>query len=137
MTNVPRLPLAERPAFARKMIAVWRLHHLAAGEDLTVTVWPGEWPDDQPREVKGVPVVEDDRIGGTGAVMILGKTRGVWRACYQIATTLFAGMTADDLAICTAFMSVADDRSMKLWLHPDPVSGEVPMWAIAPRGAGD
>lgn len=129
------MPLDRRPAFARKMIAVWRLHHLAAGKELTVTVWPGEWPEGEPREIKGVPVVEDDRIGGSNAIMILGQVRGVWRAAYNLCVAWYVNFTVEDVAITTAFMEVGDDPEMKVWLHPDPGTGEVPMWAV-PKKVG-
>lgn len=130
-----RIPLPGRPGFARKMIAVWRLHHLTNGEDLTVTVWPGEWPADAAREVKGVPVVEDDRIGGKGAVMVLGRVGDMWRAAYNLAVVPFAGVAPVDLAVATAFMEVGEDpgSNIKLWLHPDPADGTVPMWEIPRR----
>lgn len=134
MSKVPLMPLSERPAMARKMIAVWRLHHLSSGEELSVTVWPGEWPDDQPHEVKGVRVEESDQIGGSGAMLVLGRVGEVWRGCYQLCSSLLADMAPVDLAICTAFMEVGADRDMKLWLHPSPETGDVPMWTVRKSG---
>lgn len=130
--TVDRLPLEQRPRFARKMVAVWRLHHLTNGEELTVTVWPGEWPAGMPHEVKDVPVVEDTRIGGNGAVMILGRKGDLWLAAFNLAAEVYADITPEDLAITTAYMQVGPDPTsdMKIWLHPSPDDGTVPMWAV-------
>jgi hypothetical protein len=42
------MPLSDRPRFVRRLTAVWRLHHLAAGQDLTAVIWSGEGPLDIP-----------------------------------------------------------------------------------------
>lgn len=126
--------LADRPQFARKLLAVWRLQHLAAGDDMHVVVWPGEWPDSQPREVKGVPVDESDKIGGPGSVMVMGRARGSWRCVYQLAFPQHSLFSAQELAIICGYFDVPDDGApMKVWMHPDPVSGAVPMWEVARR----
>lgn len=130
------LPIADRPRFARKMIAVWRWHHMARGEDLTVCVWPGEWPAGTPHEVAGAGVTEG-KVGGAGGQLVLGRVGDVWRGAYQLASRYLVDLTPDDLAIACAFTEVdMDDPEMKLWLHPDPVTGEVPMWAIRRNDAG-
>lgn len=134
--SIDLLPLAGRPAYARKMIAVWRLHHLAAGDELTVTVWPGEWPD-APREVQGVPVVEDERVGGPESMMILGRVGTAWRVAYNHCYRLAAELGVDDLALTTAFLELDENRDMRLWLSPSPETGEVPMWSITRRAGGD
>lgn len=134
MADVPKLPLADRPRFAAKMIAVWRWHHMAMGEDLTVTVMPGEWPDGVPHEVKGCLIHEDPAPAGAGGMLVLGRKGTKWYGAYNVAVDMMAGMSTQDLAICTFFMEVAEDRSAKLWMHPDPVSGDVPMWRMAARG---
>lgn len=132
-----RIPLAARPRFAAKMLAVWRWHHMAAGEQLSVTVMPGEWPEDQPHEVRGCPVHESDQIGGPGAVMVLGQVGAVWRGAYQLAVLPLAGWQVQEIAVATAFLEVDAARRAKLWLHPDPATGETPMWEMPlPRAGG-
>lgn len=128
--SVPLLPLADRPRFAAKMIAVWRWHHMAQGEELTVTVMPGEWPEGVPREVKGCEVVEHASVGGAGGILILGRKGTKWYAAYQLAIADTAAFSVQDMAVMTAYMEVAEDRSLKLWLSPDPDTGEVPMWQM-------
>lgn len=132
------LPVADRPSFARKMLAVWRLHHLAAGADLTICVYPGEWPDDAPREVKGVPVRDDDALiaGGPGGIFVLGRARESWRWAFSLASAAGADMSARDLAIMTAYGEVDNDRNARFWLSPDPVTGEVPMWMLTTATEG-
>jgi hypothetical protein len=136
-TDVPRLALEDRPRFAAKMIAVWRWHHMAQGEELSVTVMPGEWPDGVPHEVKGVPIVENDGIGGPGSFLVLGKVGGKWRGAYQLAVRMWfeARCATEDLATASFYMEVDDDRSLKLWMAPDPETGDVPMWTMPPGGA--
>lgn len=129
-----KLPIADRPRFAAKMIAVWRWHHMARGEDLSVCVMTGEWPEGVPHEVKGCEVVERDDVGGSGGVLVLGRKGTKWYAAYQLAITGPADFSVQDLAVMTFYMEVAEDRSMKLWLSPDPATGEVPMWQMAARG---
>lgn len=129
--SVERIPLADRPRFAAKMIAVWRWHHMArGGEDLTVYVKPGEWPDDAPRQVKGVRVEDNDQIGGEGAVLVLGRVNGRLRGALQVAAQIWhdSRCSPAQLAIATAFMEFDDDLNMTLWLHPDPQTGETPVW---------
>lgn len=130
--NLDMMPLPDRPAFARKLLAVWRLQHLAAGEDVTISVAPGEWPD-APRQVKGVPVVDDDR-NAPGAVMVLGRVGTAWRVAYNHALALATGMTVEQLTCLTGFAEVDDDREMKVWAAPSPDAGRVPVWS-ATRGA--
>jgi hypothetical protein len=129
------LPVEGRPRFARKMVAVWRWHHMARGEEMTVFVWPGEWPD-APREVAGA-AVKEGTVGGAGGVLVLGRVGEVWRGAYQLASRLWDGTSPSDLAIACAFTEVdLSDPEMKVWLHPDPVTGDVPMWAVQlDRGA--
>lgn len=133
--SVPLVDLADRPRFAAKMIAVWRWHHMAQGEDLAVTVMPGEWPDGVAHEIKGCPVVEDKAPSGAGGMLVLGRKGTKWYGAYQLAIADTLRFSVQELAIMTAFMEVAEDRSMKLWLHPSPETGEVPMWQMAPRAA--
>lgn len=140
--SAPAIPVAGRPRFAAQMVAVWRWHHMARGEELSVVVRPGEWPDGEPLEVKGVPVVEDDKIGGANAVLVLGRVGSHWRAAYQIAAQMWvdAAITTQDLAIATVFMEFDGSLDMTVWLHPDPETGEVPMWTHkgrAPRAGSD
>lgn len=135
--SLPRMPLQDRPLFARRMIAVWRLHHLSAGEELKVRVHSGEWPDGHPAEVKSVPVVEDDvASGGPGGVLVLGRIGDVWRAAFNVAVDLHRNTPAAELAIVSAYMEVTAPRApLRIWMHPDPRTGEVPMWEFLPRGA--
>lgn len=136
MSDVELLPIAARPRYVRRLVAVWRKQHLAMGDDLSVIVWTGEWPTGTPPFVAGtVPVREDDRIGGPGSVMVLGRVGQVWRVAYNMAFDIDGLVGVDELAITTAYLEVADaDEPMKMWLHPSPTTGEVPMWLI-PRGA--
>lgn len=127
--RVARIPIADRPRFARKMIAVWRLHHLAAGEDLAVLVPPGEWPDDVEPQVKGVPVVQTAGMGGDGSVVVIGRKAGAWYVACNIAAAPLADFTAENLAITTVYIQVADKRTM-IWLHPAAHDGAVPMWEV-------
>lgn len=132
--GVPLIPIPDRPAFARRMVAAWRLHHLAAGNDLTVLVWPDEWPHSHDRAVKGVPVVEDGTIGGPGSLLVLGKARGTWRFCCGLATSLTAGMDSAIFAVTCAYGEVRDDGT-RVWLAPSPATGEVPVWLVPKAGA--
>lgn len=132
--SVPLLPLADRPRFAAKMIAVWRWHHMAMGEELAVTIMPGEWPIDTPYELKGCKIVEHPSVGGSGGVLVLGRKGSDWYGAYQLATADQLGWSTEELALATFYMKVGDDPDMKLWLSPDPVTGEVPMWSIARDG---
>lgn len=128
-TPVPMLDMADRPRFARTMVAVWRWHHLAKGEDLVVLVWPGEWPEGGPAEVAGARVDTSEDIGGRSAILVLGKARGKWLGAQQLMSSAWRGITAKDLAIACAFMEVGDDRRLKIWLHPDPDTGAPsPVW---------
>lgn len=133
MAEVQPLPLADRPAFARKMLAVWRLHHLDRGEDLKITVAPGEWPDGQPREVKGVPVEEHESMHPQ-LVWVWGRARGTWRWAANCAFVLPMELDAEQLAITSVYGALPDDDGQgRLWLAPSPETGEVPMWTL-PRG---
>lgn len=127
-SQVTHLPLSARPAFVRKMIAVWRWHHLAQGEDLVVLVYPGEWPDGEPREVKGIPVKEEPTIGGPGVVMVMGRVGEAWKVAYNMAVEPLCDMSPQDLAICTIYLQIDDSRDLRIWMHPSPETGEVPMW---------
>lgn len=128
MSTYPRIALADRPRFAAKMISVWRWHHLAKGEDLKVTVYPGQWPDGTPHEIKGCPVVEHEAVSNEDVVLILGRIGDVWRAAVNVAFADGLRCTTEELAIATAYMEVDDTRNMKLWMTPDPITGEVPIW---------
>lgn len=128
MPELELLPLAGRPGFARKLLAVWRLHHLGAGEEVVVSVFPGEWPD-EPLEVKGIPVRFDARAtSAAGGVMVLGRIRDSWRWAFNLAYSPVADMSVQNLAITTVYGEVTDDRHLKFWLSPSPETGEVPMW---------
>lgn len=128
---VETIPLEARPRFARKMVGVWRWHHLARGEDLTVVVWPGEWPAGAPREVVGADVTEMAFGGAAGGMFVLGRVGATWKGAYQIAHPLIADLPTDLVAVTCAFVQVdPTNPDMTMWLHPDPKTGQVPMWSI-------
>lgn len=112
-------PTSAWPVFARKLIAIWRGQHLCKGHDLTIFVWPGRWPEDQPREVLGVPVAESDSLGGPTGILAIGRDpTGVARGTMVIAAALYVGCTADELAISAAHMTFGE-HEMHVWLAPD------------------
>lgn len=133
--RVPRIPLAERPRFAAKMVAVWRWHHMAKGEDLHLVVYPGDWPDDAPAEIKGAQVAESEHVGGPGAVVVMGRVGNAWRLALNIFAEPLAAMPVSEVAICTVYMESPNDSpgDALLWMHPHPVTGETPMWKWAAR----
>lgn len=136
MSEVELLSIADRPMFARKLLAVWRLHHLAAGEDIAIMVYPDEWPADHPLEVKGVPVrIDAKATTAPGAMLILGRARDSWRWAFNIADIHAADFTVENLAIITAYGEVTNDGEIKLWLSPSPETGEVPMWTLGKSAA--
>lgn len=124
------LPLVDRPRFARRMVAVWREKNNAAGEQLHVNVMPGEWPDGVPMLASGVEVRFEERVGGAGGVMVLGRVGEVWRMSYQIGVTMMTGWTLDELAQVTFFAQVDDSKSIELWMPPDPYTGATHRWFI-------
>lgn len=135
MGHIPKdklLPLADRPRFARRMVAVWRQVNDAVGEELSVNVMPGEWPEGVDMFASGVPVRFEERVGGTGGVMVLGRIGEIWRMAFQLATTLSARWTLEELATICAYAQVDDTRNMRMWLAPDPITGAVTTW-IVPR----
>ncbi len=126
-----RLPIADRPRFAAQMIAVWRWHHLRKGEDLSVTIHPGEWPEGVPMEVKGCEVVEHEVGGGPGGVLVLGRVGEVWKAAYTMALAWPGGpMSVQELATTSFYMEVDGSADIKLWMAPNPATGEVPAWLV-------
>lgn len=133
MTEDGYIPLDERPAYARKMVAVWRLHHLARGEELTVLVPAGEWPAGGPDEVTGARVEHPDWYEYPNGVMVVGMVEGVPRFAISVAHRLLASMSAADLAQCTAFGELPVDPARgdgKVWFAPDPVTGATPMFVL-------
>lgn len=133
--EVPRMPLEGRPAFAARLVRVWRLQHLARGEDMAVIVWPGEWPTSTHPAVvttagDDIPVKYDKCAGGTGGIMIIGKVVNKWRVAYGIAAAGMENMTIRDLALICMYGEVSDDPDIKLWMHPSPTTGQTPMWKM-------
>jgi hypothetical protein len=132
--SVPLLSLDDRPRFAAKMVAVWRWHHMRAGEELSVTVHRGEWPDGVPHEVKGCQVVEHDTAaGGPGGMLALGRADDSWRWAYNMAVDEILGWSIEELALISIYGEVPTDGPLKIWMSPSPLTGEVPMW-LAKRG---
>lgn len=128
--DLPMIPIADRPAFARTMLAVWRLHHLVRGEDVSVNIHAGEWPEGVPREVAGVPVVDWDKCR-SGDVWVIGRKGDVWVTAYQLAVSYIADWPAQEIAITSAYVEVKGGGApLTVWLHPSPETGEVPMWQV-------
>ncbi len=132
---LPPLPIDQMPAFARKMIAVWRWKHGCAGEELSVNVYPGEWPADVKPEVKGCRVVEEPLTASPRSVFVLGRVpTGAWRMVQTVATPDSMELTPQSLAIVCAYAEVDDDAPLKVWMHEDPLTGVTPVWEIPVTG---
>lgn len=133
--EIPLIPLERRPAFAAKLVRIWRLQHLARGEELAVIVLPGEWPTESfPAVVyvagEDVPVKYDKCAGGPGGIMILGRIGDKWRVAYNLAALDSEHMQIKHLALTCMYGELSDDPNMKFWMHPSPTTGEVPMWEM-------
>lgn len=131
----PLIPLERRPDFAARLVRVWRLQHLARGEEMAVIVWPGEWPTrTHPAVVNAggddVPVKYDKCAGGDSGIMIIGRIGDKWRVAYGIAAADSEHMKVGDLALICMYGEVRDDPEIKFWMHPSPTTGEVPMWKM-------
>jgi len=136
MTEGQYIPIADRPAFVRKVVAVWRLHHLARGEELAVFVPAGEWPADGPAEVGGAVVDHPDWYTYANGVMVLGLARGEIRFAISIAHRMLAAWSTEDLTRCTLFGDLPLDAVAadgRVWFPPDPVTGETPMFRLPRR----
>jgi len=135
MTDGQYIPIKDRPAFVRKVVAVWRLHHLAQGDELAVYLPADEWPPGGPAEVAGAIVEHPDWYDHPNGVMVIGGVAGTVRFAISVAHRMLAPMSAADLALCTAFgelpTSGADDGSV--WFAPDPATGAAPVFVL-PRG---
>lgn len=133
--GLPALPIAQMPAFARKLLAVWRWQHGCAGEELSVNVYPGQWPDDVPREVKGIRVVEEPRTASERSMFVLGRIpTGAWRMAQTVAIPASLELTPQALAIVCAYAEVDEGAPLKVWMHPDPDTGVTPAWEIPVGG---
>lgn len=130
--EIPLLPLDRRPELAGKLIRLWRIVHLARGEEMAVIVMPGEWPDPLPATVEDVPVQFNEVAGGTGGMMILARIGKLWRVAYTVAYRGTLDMPLSKLrqmVICAEIDRSKDD--MTLWMAPSPTTGQVPMWKMS------
>lgn len=130
-SQIALLPLERRPVLAGKLIRLWRVAHLARGDELTVIVMPGEWPDPLPATVDDVPVQFNEVAGGPGGMMVLGRIGKLWRVSYTVA-----GADALTVPLSTLRLMVVSaevDRAkadITMWMAPSPTTGEVPMWKM-------
>lgn len=130
MADLPMIPLEGRPAFARKMLAVWRLHHLVRGEDVSVNICAGDWPEGVDREVKGVPVRDWDKCR-PGDVWVIGRKGDVWVTAYNLAVSIMADWRVENIAITSAYTEVTGGGApLKMWLSPSPDTGDVTIWEV-------
>lgn len=130
------LPLEGRPRFARKMVALWRLHHMSRGEGLAVLVPAGEWPANGPAELAGARVEHPDWYTFANGVIVAGRVgEGEVRFAMSVMHRALIGMTLDQLALCSAFGAFPVDggRDGALWLAPHHQTGEVPSFVLPRR----
>ena len=138
MTEIEKLRIEDRPRFAAKLLSAWRWNHMRRGDELSITIQPGEWPPDAPMEIKGVPVVEHETAaGGPGGMLALGRVGDTWRWAFTVAVPQMLLASTEELALVTVFGEITSrDAPMKMWMSPHPETGEVPMWELRQGDTG-
>lgn len=132
MAELEKLRIEDRPLFAAKLITAWRWNHMRRGEDLSVTIHPGEWPEGQPMQVKGCEVAEhESAAGGPGGMLVLGRVDQVWRWAFSVAVPQALLASTQEFVLTTVFGEIESPGALiKFWMSPHPETGEVPMWVM-------